>query len=172
MAKTVEISVASPFFNEAGILETAIKTMLEQLRTPDAEWELIVVNDGTTDGSGEIAKTIYHPRLRLLKYPTNRGRGYALRTGIKVAKGNIIVTTEIDLSWGDNIVHELVDALRRNRDIDFVVASPLMSGGAYRNVPRKRVFYSRIGNRVIRALMSRTATMNTGMTRAYRRAMI
>ena len=164
--------MVSPFFNEAGILETAIKTMLEQMSTLDAEWELIVVNDGATDGSREIAHAISHPRLRVLGYSNNRGRGHALRTGIKAARGDMIVTTEIDLSWGDSIVHDLVKALRENSDVDFVVASPHMTGGSYKNVPPKRVFYSTFGNRIIRALMSHAASMNTGMTRAYRREMI
>ncbi len=172
MDNVVEISVVAPFYNEAGILDKAIRTMLEQLETLDAEWEMVAVADGPTDGSIEIARGIEHPRLRLIEYPNNRGRGYALRTGIDAARGKLIVTTEIDLSWGERIVHDLVEALRENPGVDFVVASPHLPDGAYRNVPAKRVFYSRFGNRVIRTLMSHAATMNTGMTRAYRCAMI
>jgi glycosyltransferase involved in cell wall biosynthesis len=172
MDNAVEISVVTPFYNEASIIETAIRTMLEQLETLDGEWELIVVADGPTDGSIDIARQIEHPRLQLIEYSKNRCRGYALRTGIEAAKGDLIVTTEIDLSWGERIVHELVAALRNNPDADFIVASPHLPGGSYRNVPAKRVFFSKFGNRVIRALMSYAATMNTGMTRAYRREMI
>ncbi len=54
-------------------------------------------------------------------------------------------------------------------ECDIVIASPNLEGGGYRNVPPRRVFVSRLGNRVIRACMSNAATMNTGMTRAYRR---
>ena len=54
-------------------------------------------------------------------------------------------------------------------DADMVVASPHMQGGSYKNVPFKRVLYSKLGNKVIRACMSNVVTMNTGMTRAYRR---
>lgn len=168
----MDISVVSPFYNEGKIVGSTVRDMLEQLSTLDGEWELIVVNDGSTDGSGEVVKSIRHPRLRLIEYPFNRGRGYALASGIKAARGDIIVTTEIDLSWGENIIHELVTEMRQNPGVDFVVASPHLPGGGYRNVPRKRVFFSKLGNRVIRTLMSRAATMNTGMTRAYRRRMI
>lgn len=55
---------------------------------------------------------------------------------------------------------------------DIVVASPHLPGGGYKNVPAKRVWLSRLGNKVIRACMSDAATMNTGMTRAYRRRAI
>jgi dolichyl-phosphate beta-glucosyltransferase len=171
MDRSIGISVVSPFFNEASIVEEAVTTMLAELSTLDGEWELIVVNDGATDGSGDIVREIAHPRLRLLEYATNRGRGHALLTGIMAARGDLIVTTEIDLSWGDDIVHRLVQALR-STDADFVVASPHMHGGRYRNVPSKRVLYSKLGNRVIRILMANAATMNTGMTRGYRRSMI
>lgn len=168
----MDISVVSPFYNEGKIVGSTVRDMLDQLESLDGDWELIVVNDGSTDESGEAVKSINHPRLRLIEYPVNRGRGYALAAGIQAARGDIIVTTEIDLSWGENIVHELVAEMHRNPGIDFVVASPHLPGGTYKNVPLKRVFFSKFGNRIIRTLMSRAATMNTGMTRAYRRGMI
>ena len=170
----VDISVVCPFYNEAGIIEHTVRKMLEQLRALDATWELIVVNDGSTDGAGAIAERLAgeSPHLRVIGYPQNRGRGYALRTGIAAARGEIIVTTEIDLSWGERIIHDLVAAMRSWPEADIVVASPHLPGGGYRNVPAKRVWLSRIGNRVIRAAMSNAVTMNTGMTRAYRRDII
>ncbi len=92
--------------------------------------------------------------------------------GILAARGNVIVTTEIDLSWGETIVHDLVDAMTRWPDADIVVASPNLPGGGYKHVPAKRVWISRFGNRVIRLCMANAVTMNTGMTRAYRRDVI
>jgi len=168
----MKVSVVCPFYNEAAILDHTIRHLLQQLESLDADWELIVVNDGSTDDSESIAKAISSARLRVLGYQYNRGRGYALRTGIAEATGDIVVTTEIDLSWGDRIVHELVDAFRRDPMVDIVVASPHLPPGGYKNVPARRVWISRIGNLVIRALMTNMVTMNTGMTRAYRRTFI
>jgi len=170
----VAVSVVCPFYNEAAILEQAVRTLLDRLATLDREWELIVVNDGSRDGSDAIARRLAadNARLRLLDYPVNRGRGHALRTGIAAARGQTIVTTEIDLSWGEEIVHRLVEAMDRWPEADIVVASPNLPGGAYRNVPLKRVLFSKLGNRVIRMFMGDRVTMNTGMTRAYRREVI
>lgn len=170
----VDVSVVCPFFNESGIIEHAIRQMLAQLRALPGTWELIVVNDGSTDDSAEIADAVAHenPRLRVLGYRRNQGRGHALHTGILAARGDIIVTTEIDLSWGERVVHDLVDAMTRWPEADIVVASPNLPGGGYRHVPAKRVWISRLGNRVIRLCMSNAVTMNTGMTRAYRRDVI
>jgi dolichol-phosphate mannosyltransferase len=168
----MDVTVVCPFYNEASILDHVIRHLLAQLETLDADWELIVVNDGSTDDSEQIARAISSPRLRVLGYKQNRGRGHALRTGIAQARGEVVVTTEIDLSWGDRIVHDLLDAMRKDPRADVMVASPHLPGGGYKNVPAKRVWISRIGNLVIRMLMTNAVTMNTGMTRAYRRDFI
>jgi glycosyltransferase involved in cell wall biosynthesis len=170
----VQVSVVCPFYNEAAIIEHAIAQMVEQLRALQETWELILVDDGSTDGSDAVAQRAAagEPRVRILGYARNRGRGYALRTGIAAARGALVITTEIDLSWGETIVAELVAAMRRWPEADIVVASPHLPGGGYKNVPAKRVWLSRIGNRIIRICMSNAVTMNTGMTRAYRRDVI
>ncbi len=170
----MDVSVVTPFYNEAEIVEDAIRALVASLSSLSRKWELIVVDDGSTDGSGAIARRVAseHSNVRVLGYPTNRGRGHALRTGIAVARGDLVVTTEIDLSWGERIVQELLAKFEEAPDTDIVVASPHLPGGGYRNVPARRVWLSRIGNRIIRAGVSNAATMNTGMTRAYRREVI
>lgn len=168
----MKVSVVCPFYNEEAIIEAAMHGMVSALETLDCEWELIAVNDGSKDDSAQLAAASAngHPRVRVIGYPLNRGRGYALRHGIENASGDIVVTTEIDLSWGDDIVHRLVQAFDQHPDADMVIASPNVPGGGYRNVPAKRVWLSRLGNKIIRAGQSGDITMYTGMTRAYRRA--
>ncbi len=170
----LNVSVICPFFNEAPILEHSIVTLLARLRNLHVSSELIVVDDGSTDGGRTIVERLseHHSELRLVSYTINRGRGYALRQGIARARGEVIITTEIDLSWGDDVVERLYEAMASQPDTDIVVASPHLPGGGYRNVPWKRVFLSRLGNRIIRTCMSNAVTMNTGMTRAYRHQVI
>jgi glycosyltransferase involved in cell wall biosynthesis len=171
---SLDVSVVCPFYNESGIIEHAVGQMIQQLRGLPGSWELIVVDDGSTDGSRALAEQAAREdaRVRVVGYERNRGRGHALLTGCLAARGDVVVTTEIDLSWGDRIVHDLVAAMAEWPDADIVVASPHLTGGGYRNVPAKRVWLSRIGNRVIRLCMANATTMNTGMTRAYRREVI
>jgi len=165
------ISVVSPFYNEEAILEASVNLMLKNLTALDEDWELIVVNDGSTDGSLDIARRLAarDGRLRVVSYAPNRGRGCAIRMGVSRARGDIVVTTEIDSSWGDDIVSRIAAEFRARPDADIVIASPHMPGGGYRNVPRLRVFLSAFGNRLIRMGLSHAITMNTGMTRGYRR---
>ncbi len=66
--RAIEISVVCPFFNEGRIIEQAVTTLLGKLDELDCNWELIVVNDGSRDGSEKIVEglTDRHPRLRLV----------------------------------------------------------------------------------------------------------
>jgi len=173
-SQNLELSVVCPYYNESSIIEGAVTSLLEKMSQLRASWELIVVNDGSTDGSDDIVKELAKrkPNLRPIGYSFNQGRGHALLTGIKESRGQIVITTEIDLSWGEDIIERLYDAMHTRPDADIIVASPHLPGGGYRNVPWKRVFFSKFGNRVIRTLMINAATMNTGMTRAYRRQVI
>jgi glycosyltransferase involved in cell wall biosynthesis len=165
------ISVVCPFYNEEKILEWASNLMLKSLSTLDDKWELILVNDGSIDNSLKIAESVAkkNGHLRIVGYSVNRGRGYAIRTGVREARGDLVVTTEVDCSWGDDIVHRIVGEFRREPTADMVIASPHLPGGAYKNVPPKRVFLSKLGNHIIRAGLTYGITMNTGMTRGYKR---
>ncbi len=172
--KTIALSVICPFFNEALILDKALEGLIHALHKGNAEWELLLVNDGSQDASLSIAEAWKQkePRLRVLSYPVNQGRGHALQTGIQAAKGDILVTTEADLSWGEDIVGQLYQTLQDHPEMDFVIASPHLSPGGYKNVPQKRVWLSGFGNVFLRLFFSNRFTMHTGMTRAYRREVI
>lgn len=170
------VSVVCPFYNEGALVVTAMQRMVTNLRSQFESWELVLVNDGSTDNGPELLvaalRDLNEPRVRLVSYPVNYGRGRALRTGIEAARGEIIVTTEADCSWGDDIAKRMTDALLANKGCDFVVASPHMAGGGFVAVPPSRVFLSRWGNKLISFFFQAGLTMHTGMTRAYRRAVI
>jgi dolichyl-phosphate beta-glucosyltransferase len=177
MADTVHLSVVCPFFNEEAIIEAATQRMLHNLREQfgASGWELILVNDGSVDQSLGLLSAMVADipeRVRILSLPRNQGRGRALKTGIDAAQGELIVTTEVDCSWGDDIVKRLVQRLEQRPDADFVVASPHLPGGGLVNVAPMRVFLTRIGNLLIRLFFHSNVTMNTGMTRGYRRYVI
>lgn len=165
------ISIVCPFYNEEAILENSVRLMLRNLSSLNDSWELIIVNDGSRDTSPRLARELEmeHAQLRVVSYSLNRGRGYAIRRGIEEARGDLVVTTEIDSSWGDDIVQRIVDQFRATPGTDIVIASPHLPGGGYRNVPGFRTFLSTFGNYVIRSGLTYDVTMNTGMTRGYKR---
>jgi glycosyltransferase involved in cell wall biosynthesis len=170
----MKVSVVCPFFNEAAIIEKAAEGMIANLGTLGQDWELILVNDGSHDDSPARLERVIkkEPRARMLGYALNQGRGFALQTGIADARGDIVVTTEVDLSWGDRIVHEIVRKFQEEPALDVVVASPNLPKGGYKNVDFQRVVASKLGNLLIRTLFPVNISMNTGMTRGYRREVI
>lgn len=170
----MKISVVCPFYNEALIIEKAAEGMIDNLEKAGLDYELIVVNDGSKDNSADLIRNVLAPwpRARVISYPHNQGRGFALKTGIDAATGDLIITTEIDLSWGDSVVTDIIDKFRAEPELDVVVASPNLKDGGYKNVPFKRVFVSKLGNLILRILFTKKVTMNTGMTRGYVRGII
>jgi len=168
----MKISLVSPFFNEASILADSADRLCRQMAAITDDYEVIIVDDGSTDGSRDVAEALaaQNERLRLVSYTPNRGRGHALRQGLAVATGEIVLTAEIDSTWDDGVLARMVEALRDNPKADMVIASPHISGGGYKNVPAKRVLLSVVGNWIIRSGLTYSVTMNTGMTRGYRRA--
>ncbi|HAA90863.1 MAG TPA: hypothetical protein DCE33_00360 [Rhodospirillaceae bacterium] len=170
------VSVVSPFYNETDIIVTAATRMIESLNRGFADWEFILVDDGSTDDSLDKLKgcisELGNPKIKVLSYQPNMGRCRALKTGIDAASADIIITTEADLSWGEDIVERLHDALADYPDRDFVIASPHLAEGGFNEVPFSRVCLSQGGNRLIGWFFDSGVSMHTGMTRAYRRSVI
>lgn len=164
------VSIICPAFNEEAGIGEAIAKMRGCLDALDVPAEVLIVNDGSTDRTVMAAATAIgsDPRFRVFTHRANFGRGRAIKTGFEEALGDVIVTTEADLSWGEEIIGRMLDALRQDPRVDAVFASPHVSGGGYRNVPWHRIVLSRWGNRILRALYPSDVSMTTGMTRAYR----
>ena len=168
------ISIVSPFYNEKDIILKAVNSMVANLANDFKDWELILVDDGSNDGSiDELlnSKIVNNKNIRIITCPYNQGRGRALKNGIDSAVGDIIVTTEIDCSWGDHIAKELVEKIYKD-NLDVVIASPHLPGGKLINVPFIRIFLTKVGNYLINLFFISGITMNTGMTRAYRKEVI
>ena len=132
------ISVITPVYNEADGIEKAVTTLRERLSADiDEPWELIVVNDGSTDDSLGLARDAADgdERVRVVSYDVNRGRGYALRRGFAEARGDVLVTIESDLTWGEDVVRRMVEALRAKPEASLIIASPHLDGGGYEVCP-------------------------------------
>lgn len=172
----VRTSVVCPFFNEEDIIVHAAESMIDHLRKHHDSWELILVNDGSEDRSLDMLRAalerLDEKRVRVVSSIVNLGRGRALKMGIDHSSGDIIVTTEVDLSWGKDIVERLVKQLDDHPDCDFVIASPHLFGGGFLQVPWHRRMLSILGNRLLSLFFGFQVTMHTGMTRAYRRSVI
>jgi len=165
----MKISLVSPMYNEENVIDSSIKNLVSALKELKTPWELIMVNDGSRDNTLKIAKQTAknYGNVKIVSYPVNKGRGAALKEGFANATGDIIVTTESDMSWGNDIIKKMVTTLFDNPNVDMVIASPHLKGGGYKKVP-----LSAVGNIVLGKAFGNDLTMLSGMTRAYRRKVI
>lgn len=172
--RTPVLSVVIPMYNEAENAERTLAQLADACTLLDLPFELIPVNDGSTDDTAltlaALART--DGRIRPVSYIPNRGRGRAIRKGFDAARGEIVCSTDADLSYAPEYVPAMAQALLDNPEIDFVVGSPYMEGGGADGVPWFRLAISRWGNRILSAAVPGNIRTITGVLRAYRRDVI
>ncbi|MFC4515969.1 dolichyl-phosphate beta-glucosyltransferase [Streptomyces ehimensis] len=96
----IGLSVIVPAYNEEDRLAPTLKAIRAHLQDGPAVWELIVVDDGSTDGTAAVVEAAAdeEPRVRLLRTPANRGKGHAVRTGVLASRGRRVLVTDADLA--------------------------------------------------------------------------
>ena len=115
---TLHVSVVLPVYNESEHLGAELDRIAAALEASAYSWEILVVDDGSDDGSGRLA--LGRPGVRLLRSDRNRGAGSARRIGTVAARGRIVVWTDADMTYPNDQIPELVEALG---DADQVVGA-------------------------------------------------
>jgi glycosyltransferase involved in cell wall biosynthesis len=107
------VSVVIPTYNRADLVGRAIKGVLTQTFS---DFELIVVDDGSTDHTVEVVERFQDPRVRLLRLPENRGVSRARNEGIRVSRGELVAFLDHDDEWLPRKLELQVACLRANND--------------------------------------------------------
>lgn len=157
------ISVVIPVYNEVQIIEP----VLERVLRCGFEGEVIVVDDGSTDGTREYLEKLRHPEVRCFFHARNRGKGAALRLGFAAAKNPFIIVQDADLEYDPRDYPRLLEALLDGR-ADMVYGSRFL-GGPHRVL----FFWHYLGNRLLTLVANAFCDLNlsdmeTGM-KAFRR---
>ncbi len=164
------LSVIVPVFNEQALLEQHLTRLVEYLESLEDEfrWEIVIVNDGSSDGSAQIIDKFAAERNNIiaLHHPRNFGVGQALRFGFHNTHGDYVVTLDIDLSYDVRHIGDLARSVR-DRHAKLVLASPYMKGGEIANVPWLRRTLSIWGNRFLGFFAKGHFSTLTSMMRAY-----
>ena len=124
----MKISLVIPMYNESSIIEQAVGTFSSYMEKRFEDWELIFVDDGSADGCGDTVLAAHETdaRIRLCRYTPNRGKGYAVRTGVLAAEGDLILFTDCDNAYGEEAIGNIADAIV-DSGADIVVGSRNLS---------------------------------------------
>ena len=121
-----EISIVIPAFEEEERLGRPLQTILSYITVQKLAAEVIVVDDGSGDSTAKTAESIFneHPltNSRVIRYDKNRGKGYAVRTGLEAASAPIALFSDADLSTPISEMPKLIDPIR-NGEFDLTFGS-------------------------------------------------
>ena len=158
----MRLSVIIPCYNERGTIESVIDAVRA---APGGEKEIIVVDDCSRDGSGELLEGPLRAKVdRVLRHPVNRGKGAALRTGIAEATGDIVIIQDADLEYDPQQYPALIEPILQDK-ADVVYGSRFLGGGPHRVL----YFWHRVGNGFLTLLSNMFTNLNlTDMETCYK----
>ena len=147
-------SIIIPAFNESARLGTTLDRVLGYVSARHWDAELVVVNDGSRDGTADMVRRYAHSHagVRLLENPGNRGKGYSVRHGMLNASGDVLLFTDADLSAPIEESARLFSAIESGADIA-VGSRWLKPEMQTQRQSLLRQFYGRLFNLVLRLLL-------------------
>ncbi|MBI3012157.1 MAG: glycosyltransferase family 2 protein [Elusimicrobia bacterium] len=154
-----KLSIIVPVYNE----KNTIQSLLERVRSTPYSKEILVVDDGSTDGTREILKKLNDPEIALLFHEKNKGKGAAIRTAIPKATGEIILIQDADLEYDPKDYALLLGPILDDR-ADVVYGSRFL-GGPHRVL----LFWHYMGNLIFTLLTNILYNINlTDMGTCYK----
>ena len=157
----MKLSVVIPVFNERPTVAEIIRRV--QAVDVGIDKEIIVVDDGSTDGTREILRGLVSPGLKVILHEKNRGKGGALRTGFAEARGEIVLVQDADLEYDPREYPRLLEPILDGR-ADVVYGSRFL-GGPHRVL----YFWHYVGNRFLTTFSNMLANLNmTDMETCYK----
>ncbi|MFT3746274.1 MAG: glycosyltransferase family 2 protein [Pyrinomonadaceae bacterium] len=119
-----DISIVIPAYNESERLGTPLKTILEFVSSKNINAEVIVVDDGSSDDTAQVAETTFvatpSVETNVIRYEKNRGKGFAVKTGLMAARADVALFSDADLSTPIEEMSKLVDPIKSGEfDVTF-----------------------------------------------------
>jgi glycosyltransferase involved in cell wall biosynthesis len=158
----IKLSVVIPVYNE----RATVREIVDRVQRVDISKEIILVDDGSTDGTREelIRLDQENPNLRVLLQPRNMGKGRALRTGFQAACGQYVIVQDADLEYDPQDYPKLLRPLERGM-ADAVYGSRFITTEEHRVL----YFWHSIGNKVLTLLSNMFTDLNlTDMETCYK----
>jgi len=156
----VKLSVVIPVFNELATIEECLR----RVRAVDVDKEIVIVDDGSTDGTREfLAALRTEPDLKIVLQPENRGKGAAVRRGFEEATGDVVVIQDADLEYDPQDYRKLLEPIRAG-------VADVVYGSRFLGWPRRVLrFRHQLANRFLTLLSNLATDLNlTDMETCYK----
>ncbi len=118
--RIMKLSVVIPAFNEEKRIGLTLQQISTYLGKQHYLWEILVVNDGSTDKTKEVVLEMKSPQIHIIDNPCNKGKGYSIREGFLAAKGDLILFSDADLSTP---IEELETLLSYAEEFPIIIGS-------------------------------------------------
>jgi len=138
-AETVEVSIVLPFYNPGNRLRPTVEHVIGALTASGMTFEVITVSDGSTDGSPSTLEGLSELIVRQVSYPTNAGKGHALRTGFQIARGTYVGFIDADGDISPDFLTDFLDTLRDGA-ADIVIGTKRHRASAVHNSMLRRIY--------------------------------
>jgi dolichol-phosphate mannosyltransferase len=164
----VDVSIITPVYNERDNLRKFIPKLEKVLSKTLKNFEIVIVDDNSPDGSGKIALELAdeYGNIKVLRRPKKMGLGTAYKEGYKLTEGRLIVSIDSDLSHDPKILPNMMD---ETETADIVIGSRFVKGGGIKGRSMWRDMLSTFANYFIRAMTRRNIRDWTSGLRVYRR---
>jgi glycosyltransferase involved in cell wall biosynthesis len=156
---SLHLSVIVPVFNE----KATVLPLLEKVLAVAIDKEVIIVDDGSTDGTREILRAFQHPDVRIVFHEKNQGKGAAIRTAVREVRGDITLIQDADLEYSPDEYPRLLKPIEEGV-ADVVYGSRFLGGER-----RALLFTHAIGNKFLTFLSNAFTNLNlTDMETCYK----
>ena len=153
----MKISIIIPCYNESKTVTTLLKRVIKSV---EDNYEIIVVNDASDDGTTEILANFLASKsntenIKIISHKVNQGKGASIRTGLFHASGNIIIIQDADLEYDPNEIRKLILPIK-NGTADIVFGSRFKGGELH----RVHLFWHRVANWLLTMLSNMFTNLN------------
>lgn len=146
------VTLALAAYDEVSLLEKNLQTLCDYMDSlkEKYEWELVLINDGSTDNTGAVAEIFAksHKNVRVFHHSRNEGLGRALQNAFSHSRGDYIITLDVDLSYAPGHIGKLLSKIEETK-AKVVIASPSLKEGKMSHVPMLRRVLSKWANRLL-----------------------